>query len=144
MHADGTGLQLQRAAVRRRDDPLLDQLHHAGCGFLRVADEGPRLTTQKTVSRRQGSGWGVHERWWWIGAVRGAEWPSRAGSGPAGVAGFRRADEAGSTISWNHGSIYNLNHEEKKRERLRKNLKYVNKIVAISDKTKDSQTAVNI
>ncbi len=47
-------------------------------------------------------------------------------------------DKYTKTISWNHGSIYNLNHEEKKRERLRKNLKYVNKIVAISDKTKDS------
>ena len=42
------------------------------------------------------------------------------------------------TISWNHGSIYNLNTEDKNREKLRKNLKYVNKIVAISEKTKDS------
>lgn len=42
------------------------------------------------------------------------------------------------TISWNHGSIYNLNSEDNKRERLRKNLEYVNKIVAISEKTKDS------
>jgi hypothetical protein len=42
------------------------------------------------------------------------------------------------TISWNHGSIYNLNFEDNKRERLRKNLEYINKIVAISEKTKDS------
>lgn len=42
------------------------------------------------------------------------------------------------SISWNHGSIYNLEHEHKRRIRLQKDLNHVNKIVAISDKTLDS------
>lgn len=44
------------------------------------------------------------------------------------------------SIAWNHGSIENLlNESEKKnREKYRKSLKHINKIVAISNKTKNS------
>lgn len=42
------------------------------------------------------------------------------------------------TISWNHGSIFNLEYEPTNREKLKKHLKPVNKIVAISNLTLES------
>lgn len=42
------------------------------------------------------------------------------------------------TISWNHGTIYNLKNHKFSRIRQGKKLKYVNKIISISEKTSES------
>lgn len=42
------------------------------------------------------------------------------------------------TISWNHGTIYNLKNHKLSRIRQGKKLKYVNKIISISEKTSES------
>lgn len=42
------------------------------------------------------------------------------------------------SISWNHGTIYNLKNHKISRVRQGKKLKYVNKIIAISEKTEES------
>lgn len=49
-------------------------------------------------------------------------------------------DKDTKSIAWNHGSIENLldESEKKNRNKYRKSLKHINKIVAISNKTKDS------
>ena len=42
------------------------------------------------------------------------------------------------TISWNHGTIYNLKNHKISRIRQGKKLRYINKIIAISEKTEES------
>ena len=42
------------------------------------------------------------------------------------------------TISWNHGTIYNLKNHKFSRIRQGKKLKHVNKIISISEKTSES------
>ena len=42
------------------------------------------------------------------------------------------------TISWNHGKIYNLKNHKISRIRQGKKLRYINKIIAISEKTEES------